>query len=551
MTRKIFTAIISVAVISIAFCCIFLVSILHSYFNGIVFAELKNEAEFISAGISAHGDSYIEEIQQFSNRITVITPDGVVVYDSKADEKNLDNHIDREEIKEALENGEGRSSRYSNTFNNSTLYYALKMKDGRIVRVSVETDSVWSLMLGVLQPMSVITVLAIILAAVLSTAIAKHIITPINQIDLNNPEQDEPYEELAPLMKKIRIQNKSIRNQMKELKRKQEEFSIITESMSEGFLIIDGKTEILSYNSAALTLLGVSREDAAKAKSVLSLNRSEEFRNAVDLSLNGEHNEQTLTSGAAIYRILANPVFYDSEVTGVIILIFDVTEKEQREQLRQEFTSNVSHELKTPLTTIYGISDMLAGGIVKADDVKGFSETIRSEAERMITLINDIIKLSQLDENNASLEKCEVDLYKTAQSAAERLEHTAEKADVSIFVTGEEQIVNGVPAIIEEIIYNLSENAIKYNRTGGKVVITVESRMGKPTVCVEDTGIGIPPEHLNRVFERFYRVDKSHSRRIGGTGLGLSIVKHGAAFHGASIKLESTENVGTKVTVTF
>ncbi len=532
-------------------CSAFLIGILYEYFGNIVSAELKNEAYFISKGISAEGDEYLNEITDFRNRITVINTDGSVFYDSSGDAQSMDNHSLREEVKEAFATGEGSSSRYSDTLGTRNLYYALKMDDGRVLRVSGKVNSVWSLVLGVLQPMTVVLVLAIIAAGLLSSAIAKHILRPVNSIDLNNPELDEPYEELAPLLKKIRVQNSRIKSQMHELKRKQTEFSIITENMSEGFLIIDDKTEILSYNSAALRLLGVSAEDAAKSRSVLAINRSESFRTAVELALDGKHNEQPMSIGESCSHIVSNPVFHDGNVTGVIIIILDVTEKEQREQLRREFTSNVSHELKTPLTTIYGISDMLAGGIVKADDVKGFSETIRSEASRMITLIDDIIKLSRLDENGSGIEKCDVDIFETAKAVAGRLAHTAEKAGVSVSVKGESCFVYGAPAILEEMIYNLTENAIKYNCENGKVIITAEAVNGRPVVIVEDTGIGIPDEAQKRVFERFYRVDKSHSRRIGGTGLGLSIVKHAAAFHNADLKLESKVNVGTKITVAF
>ena len=551
MTKKIFTGIISVAVLVMVLCSSFLIGILYEYFGNIVTAELKNEAYFISAGIAAEGDSYLEKITGIKNRVTIINSDGNVCYDSIGDAESMDNHSLREEVSEAFESGEGTSSRYSDTLGTNNLYYAQKMPDGRVVRVSVKLNSVWSLVLGVLQPMVWVLVLAVIAAALLSVAISKRIVRPINDIDLNRPELDEPYDELAPLLKKIRVQNMRIREQMTELKRRQTEFGIITENMSEGFLIIDNKTEILSYNTSALKLLGVTEKDAAKNQSVLAINRSESFRTAVEEALGGKHSEQPMSNDNRYYHIVANPVFHDEKVTGVIIIILDVTEKEQREQLRREFTSNVSHEMKTPLTTIYGISDMLCEGIVKPEDVKGFSQKIHSESERMITLINDIIKLSRLDEGGRDIEKCDVDLLSVAKTVAERLAYLSEKSGVALSVEGESTVINGAPAIIEEMMFNLAENAIKYNRENGKAVITVGEDSGRKFFSVEDNGVGIPADAHERVFERFFRVDRSHSRKIGGTGLGLSIVKHGAVFHGAEITLESVENEGTKIKIMF
>ena len=551
MTGKIFKGIISVAVLVILLCSAFLTGILHGYFTDLVFDEIENQAYFIARGIEINGDAYLEQISASDSRITVISSDGTVAFDSRNDPESMDNHLTREEVKEAFEDGDGASSRYSDTLGMNTLYYAVKITDGRVVRVAADVNSVWTLVLGAIQPMIFVLLLAIIAALFLSKAISKRIVKPVNNIDLDNPELDEPYEELAPLIRKIKSQNKRINQQMRELKRKQTEFSIITENMSEGFLIIDTNTDVLSYNSAAMKLLGVTEEDSPEVKSILSVNRSESFRTAVELALSGQHNEQPMNTGDLRYHIVANPVFRSGKVTGVIIIILDVTEKEKREQLRREFTSNVSHELKTPLTTIYGIADMLCGGIVKPEDIGGFSQTIRSESERMITLINDIIKLSRLDEGGTDIEKCDVDLLETAKSVCERLKYSAEKADVLLSVQGERTIINGAPAIIEEMIYNLADNAIKYNREKGKAVITVGEADGHKFFSVEDTGTGIPTEAQERVFERFYRVDKSRSRKIGGTGLGLSMVKHCAVFHGAAVELESAENSGTKIKVVF
>lgn len=551
MTGKIFKGMISVAVTVMILCAAFLIGILYDHFNSLVFDEIQNEAYFISAAVEVDGDTYLEHISETENRITIINSDGSVSFDNESDVVNMDNHSDREEVREAFESGAGKSSRYSDTIGTRTLYYAKKMADGRVVRVSTKVQSVWSLVLGVLQPMIFVLAVTAVIAAIISKAVAERILQPVNSIDLSNPELDEPYEELAPLLKKIRSQNTRINSQMKELKHKQTEFSIITENMSEGFLIIDNKTDILSYNSSALRLLEVTEEDAAKGRSVLAVNRSESFRTAVELALDGKHNEQPMHIGDKCYHIVANPVFHGGKVTGVIIIILDVTEKEKREQLRREFTSNVSHELKTPLTTIYGISDMLSGGIVKQEDVKSFSENIRKESQRMITLIDDIIKLSHLDEGVSEMEKCDTDLLAAAERVAERLKYSAENAGVAVSVKGESAVIRGIPAMVEEMIYNLVDNAIKYNRENGSVVVSAGEKNGRKFFSVEDNGIGIPQNAQERVFERFYRVDKSHSKRIGGTGLGLSIVKHSAVYHGAEITLDSKENVGTKITVTF
>ena len=550
MKSKIFGAIVSVALAVMLLCSIFLTAILYKHFNNSVYDELKNQAFFISHAI-AESDSYLERISSSDNRITIINSDGTVAFDSRKNPNEMDNHAEREEITEAFEQGEGISSRYSDTLGTQTLYYAKKMSDGRVIRISAEVESVNALVLDVMKPMVLVLILAVIAALLISRTISRRIVNPINAIALNDSNLIEPYEELAPLVQKIHAQNNHISKQMSELKRRQNEFNIMTENMSEGVLLIDSRTEILSYNPAALRLLGVTKEDAENSRSILEINRSESFIKAVENALDGNHSELSLESDDRTYHIAANPVLSGENVSGVIIIILDVTETEKREQLRREFTSNVSHELKTPLTTIYGISDMLCGGIVKSEDINGFSENIRSEAQRMITLIDDIIKLSRLDEGGKDIEKCEVDLLGIAESVAERLKYSAEKSGISITVNGKRTVLNGAPAIIEEMMFNLADNAVKYNRENGNVSIIVDENDSGKFFTVKDTGVGIPSEAQERVFERFYRVDKSHSRKIGGTGLGLSIVKHGAAFHNAEIQMNSTENEGTEITIVF
>ncbi len=551
MTKKIFKSMMAIAITVMVLCSAFLLGILYDHFSDRVMDEIRNQAYFIAEGIAADDDAYLDRIHEAENRITLIESDGTVIFDTKGNAAEMENHSDREEVREARSFGEGTSRRYSNTIGTQTLYCAKQMEDGRIIRVSAEINSVWSLVLGVVYPMVFVLILTSILAVFLSKRSVSRIVAPVNTIDLENPEFEEPYDEFAPFLKKIHMQNARIQEQMQELKRRQTEFGIITENMSEGFLIIDEKTEILSYNSAALKLLNVTAEDAEKSKSVLAVNRSESFRTVVEDALAGKHSEQPMQAGDRFYHIVANPVIPADKAIGVIIIILDVTEKEQRELLRREFTSNVSHELKTPLTTIYGISDMICGGMVKESDIKGFSETIRDETGRMITLIDDIIKLSRLDEGRTDIEMCNVDLLTTASAVAQRLQYASEKAGIMISVKGDSTVVRGAPAMLEEMMYNLVDNAVKYNRENGTVVISVGETDGRKFFSVEDTGIGIPKDAQERVFERFYRVDKSHSRKIGGTGLGLSIVKHGAVFHKAEVALESTEGVGTTVKVSF
>ncbi len=547
MTQKILAGMISVVVLVIVLCGGFLIGILYDYFNDIVFDEMESQAFLISRSLADDGDDFLDNLSSSPNRITIIESNGKVCYDSDSNISSMGDHSSREEVAEAFEHGSGKSSRYSDTVGMQTLYYAEMMPDGRVLRIAIEVNSVWTLVLGVLQPMIFVLILAAIVAALISRKIASHITKPINEIDLNDPDLSEPYDELSPLIQKIRTQNGKIHIQMKKLKRQQKEFSIITENMSEGILIIDNKTEILSHNNAALRLLNADENGPAKNKSILELNRSSSLRDAVSSALNGEYSEQPLNISEKYYHISANPVFHSGKVTGAVILIFDVTEKENREHLRREFTSNVSHELKTPLTTIYGISDMICAGIVKPEDISNFAGSIRKESKRMIELIDDIIRLSQLDEGAKGIEKTDIDLLDIANSVVERLRFSAEKADINLTIDGESSIIVGAYSIVEEMIFNLVDNAIKYNKKDGSIKIHISDK----TISVSDTGIGIPTKDQERVFERFYRVDKSHSRKIGGTGLGLSIVKHGAAFHNASIQLESVLDKGTNITIKF
>ena len=493
----------------------------------------------------------LETLGAFDSRITYIAADGTVLFDNKADQSQMENHNDREEVKAARENGNGFAVRESSTISKRTIYCAREIADGCVVRVSGTMDTV----LGTVLSMWWEVLLALLAAAALSGGIAalvaRAVVKPINSIDLRNPDINESYGEIAPLLHRIKEQNGEIEQRMIELSRSREEFALITENMSEGFIITDSRTEVLSYNKAALDILGADGTADGTTRSVLALNRSESFRRAVETALSGSRCEQELTIGERIYRLISTPVLAQGEVSGAVMIILDVTEQQSREELRREFTSNVSHELKTPLTTIYGIADMIVGGIVKPEDIGRFAGDIRDEAKRLIALIEDIIKLSQLDENSFPDTKERVDILALAQLAASRLKNAAEKKHVTINVSGERAEYTGVSSVLEEIVYNLLDNAVKYNREGGRADISVEDGAESIIVTVSDTGIGIPADSIGRVFERFYRVDKSHSRRIGGTGLGLSIVKHGVALHGGTVNISSAEGSGTTVSFTL
>jgi len=547
MTKKIFRNIILVAFLTLISCTALFLGVLYDYFGKQLKNELENQAVYIAQGLTNEGISYFDDLDGIDSRITWINSDGTVLYDNKADVSAMENHADREEVMEALENGTGTSLRYSSTLSEKTIYYAKRMDDGTVIRISNTQYTIWVLMLNMLQPIAIIVIIVIILSAVFASRISKRLVKPINEIDLENPENNETYEELSPLLSKINRQNKEIFERISEANRKQHEFSMITENMQEGFIIADNKTGILSYNTSVLKIFNIDGD--VSNKSILTLNRSERFREAVELALKGQNNNQLLALNNRYYQVIANPVYYEGNISGIIIIILDITEKEQRDALRREFTSNVSHELKTPLTGIFGTSEIMMDGMVKADDIPQFAKNIHDEAGRLINLINDIIKLSELDENSMIHEKEPVDLYEVSKNVMMYLKAETEQKNISFELYGEHVEVIGISRILEEMIYNLCDNAIKYNKENGKVTVSIIQDGESIKLSVSDTGIGIPSAHKDRVFERFYRVDKSHSKEVGGTGLGLSIAKHAAIYHGASIALESMVDVGTTITI--
>ena len=546
MTAKLFrnsTAVaVSVMVLSIAL----FMGMLYQYFSDQLMGELETETWLVSQGVELNGMDYLTGLNT-ENRVTWVAQDGTVLYDSQADAGSMENHADREEIRQALTDESGTARRYSSTLAQQTLYAAHRLNDGTVIRVASAQQTVVTLLLSMIQPILIILALALIISAVLASRMAKRIIRPIVNLDLEHPEDCDTYEELTPLLSRIKHQNDTIQQQVLQLQQKQQEFAALTENMSEGFLLMDRHGHVLSYNNGALRQLGAQAPQGEV--NALVLNRSESFRQAVDEVLSGKRSQQMLHLNGRYCQLLANPVMQGEEQMGAVMVLLDVTEQEQREDLRREFTANVSHELKTPLTSISGIAEIMQSGMVKAEDVQGFAGDIYKEAQRLIALVEDIIRLSQLDEGAVNMEREDVDLYQLSLEVTKRLESAAQKHDVTIKTMGRSVQVHGIRRVLDEMIYNLCDNAIKYNRKGGTVAVTVGPVENGVEVSVEDNGIGIPAEDQRRVFERFYRVDKSHSKDISGTGLGLSIVKHGAALHDGQIQLKSTPGKGTTVTL--
>lgn len=556
MTKRIFGGAFIVSLVAIISAVAMVLGVAYTKEQQLFKRQLEQQAMLLAATMeNTSPNDDVESLRKlshdihgtFENRITYIGQDGTVLFDNEADPATMENHLGREEVVAAKQSGTGTAIRESYTMSEMTVYCARVIGYGCIVRVAGTMDTVAARIAGMWWEVLLIVIIAAMVSLGVAAIVARVVVKPINSIDLKNPDIGESYSEIAPLLHRISEQNHEIDQQIAELTRSRKEFSLITENMSEGFIIIDSRTEVLSYNTAALKILG--SDFTGSSRSVLVLNRSEAFRSAVEDALAGKRSETDLTLSEKIYQVIATPAFTGSSVTGAVMIILDITEKEAREELRREFTSNVSHELKTPLTTIYGISDMLVGGIVKPEDIPGFAKNIRDEAGRMITLIQDILKLSQLDENTFSDQRERVDLYELAQSAAERLRPQADEKHVTISVTGERSEFTGIATVLEEMIYNLLDNAVKYNKQGGRADVDVRSSGDDIVVTVSDTGIGVPADSIDRIFERFYRADKSHSRKIGGTGLGLSIVKHGVLLHGGSITVKSSEGSGTTFTM--
>lgn len=538
MTGKIIHSLFSLAMLVLVIGAALFSGILYGYYEKQSFASLAQEAEQLQQTME-----YVSPEQMRSaDRITLISPDGTVLYDSVARADAMENHLSREEVAQALREGTGKSSHYSSTVLKKNLYYALRLDDGNILRLSREQSSLGAMLLNMAWPIAATVAGLLLLAAGLSVRLARQITQPINAISPDDPQ--DVYPELQPLTQRLRQQRETIRNQMDELSRRMREFSAMTENMSEGFLLIDLRGHVLTENHSASMLLPTDADNIAKCS-------QRELCQAAQQALTGQRCERLLQQGERTLSVIASPVLESGQVTGAVVLTLDVTEREQREKLRREFSANVSHELKTPLTSISGFAELMSQGLVPPDKVREFSMDIQKECTRLTNLVEDIIDLSRLEEGGGDMTWEDIDLYTLCDDVLQSLEPVAKRQAVTLRLAGESLQVRGVYQVLREMIYNLCDNAIKYNRSGGSVTVTAARSAGRASVAVADTGIGIPYEDQSRVFERFYRVDKSHSRAIGGTGLGLSIVKHAAALHGAEIKLQSQPEDGTVITVLF
>lgn len=552
MTRKIFQSIIAVVISVLLLSLALITGVLYNHFETAMLDQLRTTAQFAEQGVEQEGMAYFDSLHAKNCRVTWIAADGTVKYDNHSNPKTMENHADRQEVREAMENDSGTSVRRSSTLSEHTMYYAKRLSDGTVLRLSMSQRSVLFLMGGMLSPLVFIFLAACLLAGVLSYRVSKKIVKPLSKIDLKHPEQVETYDELSPFLQRIAAQNREIDARMAEIRKQQQEFSMITENMSEGLFVVDRNYQILSYNKSAMQIFGM--DPRQEHENLLAVNRSEGFRNAVDSALKGRHTQENLELNGRVYQIIANAVCqpdFAEDMVGAVILVLDVTEKEAQEQYRREFTANVSHELKTPLTSISGIAEIIRNGIVKPEDIPHFAGKIYDESQRLITLIGDIIKLSRLDENQVPMERETVDMLEMARDVVQQLSSVARKSGVTLVANGTHGQVQGVRQVLGEMVYNLCENAVKYNRAGGRVWVDVQQVADHVVLRVKDTGIGIPAAEQGRIFERFYRVDKSHSKAVGGTGLGLSIVKHGAALHHATISVSSEPEQGTEITLTF
>ena len=548
MTKKIFQSILLVAGCVLLASLLIIMGFLYDYFGGVEENQLRDELSLAAAAVEDGGTDYLSRLTADRCRLTWIAADGSVLYDTRTDAESLENHASRAEVSQALTTGTGESTRYSSTLMEKTMYYAQLLDDGTVLRISISRATVGMIAVGMIQPLLIVLIVALILSGLLARRLSRRIVDPLNSLDLEHPLDNDAYEELSPLLKRIHRQHVEIQTQLRELREKTDEFTQITGSMREGLILLDEHGSILSINAAAQMLFGADAQ--CVGRDVLSSERSHEISAAIQAAVTDGHSEVRAERAGRVYQFDISRITSDGKFLGTVILAFDNTEQEFAEQNRREFTANVSHELKTPLQGIIGSAELIENGMVKPDDLPRFVGHIHAEAARLVTLIDDIIRLSQLDEGDAMPTEA-VDLLAVSQEAAENLHDAAAARDVTLSVTGRPVVMPGVRRLIYEIVYNLCDNAIKYNVDGGRVDIAVASGTDGSSITVADTGIGIAPEHQGRVFERFYRVDKSHSKASGGTGLGLSIVKHAVQYHHGRIELESTPGTGTTIRAIF
>ncbi len=560
MRKRIFKTMSILTVISIFIVAIVSTIMDYQNFERRLRKDVENITGLLRKSVESGGVSFLKEMDNKTDyRITYISPDGSVLYDSEVPTDEIDgmsNHMDRPEVIQAVNEGSGRSSRHSNTLSVKTYYYAERLDDGSILRIAMEENSEFSQMLELLPELIVIILLVLIFSFLISRQQTKKIVEPINRINFDDSSlnaDDSIYEELYPFIRKINKQKNVIEEQIRNIESSKSEIEAITQNMSEGLIIIDAGENVLSYNRSAKELLDIN-ETTGRIHNFIAFNRNESIIRQIELALKGERSESTIHLHQRVYQVIASPVIIGTDITGAVIVIIDETEKELRDELRREFSANVSHELKTPLTSISGYAEIMESGIVKEEDMLNFAGIIHTEALRLIHLVEDIIKISRLDDNQVELEKEEVCLLDIVSENIRYLQELAQKRKICVTSSGCNAVVYGVRQILNEMVHNLIENAIKYNKESGTVSVSVEEgrKSGQRVILtVSDTGIGIPQNDIERVFERFYRVDKSHSKAIGGTGLGLSIVKHGAIYHNAKIEIESEVNKGTCIRIIF
>lgn len=546
MTKKIFRSIVIVAASVLLASLVIISSFFYEYFGRLQRQEMKDELYLAATAVEHGGDDYLKNISSGHFRLSLIAKDGSVLYDTAADAESLENHGGREEIKQALESGEGESVRYSSTLLQKTIYCAKRLNDGRVLRISVSRATVGAIAMGMISPIIAVGVGALILSGVLASRLAKRIVEPLNKLDLEHPLDNDSYEELSPLLSRINKQRAQIAEQLAELRHRTDEFEQVTGNMKEGLVLIDTNENVLSINSAARNIFSAA-EDCI-GKSFLTVDRSRDLNAAIHSAFEHGHSEIHSDKNGRTYQFDISRIDSDGSAFGAVILLFDITDRENAEKLRREFTANVSHELKTPLQGIIGSAELIESGMVKAGDMPRFVGHIREEAQRLVSLVNDIIRLSQLDEGD-SLPTERVDLLAVAEEAAADLSEAAKARNIFLLAEGESVFVFGIKRLLYEVIYNLGENAVKYNVENGNVLISVAKEENSAVLTVKDSGIGIAPEHQSRIFERFYRVDKSHSKASGGTGLGLSIVKHAVQRQGGKIELESEPGKGTTIRI--
>ncbi len=547
MTKRIFNSIVFVTISVIAVVVCLFMGIFYNHFSSQQMSRLKEETNIVSRSVMLMGMDFFNNMEISATRVTWIDTDGTVLYDSLSDSAAMENHNLREEIQQAVKTGYGESKRYSDTLTQQYLYCAQRLDDNTIIRLSTAQSTVFALRLSMIAPISFVIFAAVMLCLFFATHLSKSIITPLNSLNLDSPMDNTSYEELSPLLKRIDQHQKEIKLQTYELQRKKDEIDTIVNSMNEGIVLLKANGYVMSINSTAKKILGITGRSINK--SFLALCRNTEIQSAIDMVWHGQPSEKLLDVQGSKFQFNASPVISENDIVGAALLFFDVTEKEKSEQLRKEFTANVSHELKSPLHSIAGYSELIMNKIATGEDVISFSRRINSEAKRMSAIIQDIITLSQLDEGIATDIFQPVNLMFLAKSAAENLKQTARNNDISITVEGENLVADGILPLLQSTVHNLCENAVKYNRKGGFVKISVNKQGEYCAISVKDNGIGIPLEHHENVFRRFYRIDKSRSRENGGSGLGLSIVKHAVKIHKGKIELDSRPDNGTKITI--